>query len=273
MLRNTTKVGTEVAADKQTVQPQSSPDHAQSSAQSSPDHAQSSQVTDSRQSDGKTGSLPTLQNLPPVEYFVAPPSDDPVERLAYCTTEIQGAERKTELATERVTQQYLLWVGEPYRIVRDEELYRLAGYSTFDAWGRALNGRSGDYMNKIIRIAPVVHALASLTRRQLKEQPLRPLVAVQRDHGDDAVRECWLEAAAARDLTERGLRAAAVRKGYTVAADQDADPDTVAELPPAVEASRFLHLGKLRRLADDDPAQALNLCRQLQSDLALLEQD
>ncbi|MFE2972194.1 hypothetical protein ACFXKC_53325 [Streptomyces sp. NPDC059340] len=176
-------------------------------------------------------------------------------------------------ATERITQQYLLWGGEPYRIVRDEEPFRLESYPTFDAWGRALNGRSGDCMNKIVRIAPVVRALASVTRRQLKEQPLRPLVAVQRDHGDEAVRECWLAAGAAGDLTERGMRAAAVRCGYTVPVEAAPEPAAIPPQRPQMEPSHILHLGKLRRLVADDPGQALELCRQLQGELARLEQD
>ncbi|MFJ1561292.1 hypothetical protein [Streptomyces mirabilis] len=264
-LRNATKVGTELDPGRQTVQPQSSAP----AAQSSPDHAQSSQVTASRQNDGKTNSLPSL---PPVTLFPPPESSDPAERLAHCTEAIRRADRQTELATERITQQYLLWVGEPYRIVRDEELFRLEGYPTFDAWGRALNGRSGDYMNKVVRIAPVVRALSSVTRRQLKEQPLRPLVAVQRDHGDEAVRECWLAAGAAGDLTERGLRAAAVRCGYTLPVEAAPEPAVIPQ-QQQLEPSHILHLAKLRRLAADDPGQALELCRQLQGELARLEQD
>ncbi|MFD7498718.1 hypothetical protein ACFV8T_41615 [Streptomyces sp. NPDC059832] len=129
-----TKTGTSVEPAKLTVQPQA--------------RSGSSQVTDFRQSDEKTHGLP---GLPAVSMFVAPHTADPVERLPYCEGAILDADRQTELATERINQQYLLWVGEPYRIVRDEELFRLTGYDTFDAWGRALNGHSGDYMNKVMR--------------------------------------------------------------------------------------------------------------------------
>ncbi|MFE3152794.1 hypothetical protein ACFXJ6_40175 [Streptomyces sp. NPDC059218] len=201
--------------------------------------------------------------------FVAPRTADPVERLSYCESAILSADRQTELATERITQQYLLWVGEPYRIVRDEELFRLAGYETYDDWGRALNGHSGDYMNKVIRIGPVVRALAQVTRRQLKEQPLRPLVSVQRDHGDDAARECWKAAEAAGDLTERGLRDAAVRCGYKV----NLEPATgrIVSAPRPLEPASVLNLGKLKRLAAADPARALALCQELRAELDALE--
>lgn len=249
-----TKTGTSVEPAKRTVQ--------------APTRSGSSQANDFRQVDEKTNGLPSL---PAVSVFVAPRSDDPVERLSYCEGAILDADRQTELATERITQQYLLWVGEPYRIVRDEELFRPAGFETFDAWGRALDGHSGDYMNKVIRIAPVVRALAPVTRRQLKERPLRPLVSVQRDHGDDAARECWTTAEAAGDLTERGLLAASIECGYKVnlepAAEQPAPP------PRPLEPSSVLNLGKLKRLATAEPARALALCQTLRAELDRLEHE
>nr|BAP15799.1 hypothetical protein [Streptomyces rochei] len=261
-------VGTEVEPPRQTVRPQSSVPSPQSSAET----AESSQVPESRQGDEKTNSLPgAAPGLPPVTLFSPPKSSNPAERLTYCTGAIQEADRRTELATEQITQQYLLWVGEPYRIVRDEELYRVAGYSSFDDWGRALNGRSGDYMNKIIRVAPVVRALSHITRRQLKEQPLRPLIAVQRERGDEAVRRCWRKAEASGDLTERGLRAAAVACGYAIAPEPQ--PLRPAKTPAALQPSDILRLTKLQQLAGTDPQRALALCRQVQNDLARLEQD
>ncbi|MEU0670920.1 hypothetical protein ABZ506_33800 [Streptomyces lavendulocolor] len=256
-----TRIGDEVEPDKRTVQPPSS-----GSAETiSP----SSQVSGSRQIDEKTGRLPSPPPEGEVTFFVAPGSDDPAERLAYCEGAILHAERQTELATERITQQYLLWVGEPYRIVREEELYRLSGYATFDAWGRALYGRSGDYMNKVIRVGPVVRALAPITRRQLKEDPLRPLVSVQRRHGDEAVRECWRDAEEAGDLTKRGLLAAAIRRGYKV---DHLEPAEVPPQRPRLEPAQ-LSVSKLKRLGATDPQQALALCRKMREELAALERD
>lgn len=253
-----TKAGTDVEPSKRTIQPR------QPSGPSQP-----SQTTRSRQREGETGRLPN--QLPPgMTVFIPPASADPAERLSHCEGAILEADRQTELATERITQQYLLWVGEPYRIVRDEELFLLAGYPTFDAWGKALNGRSGDYMNKVIRVGPVVHALAPITRRQLKEDPLRPLVSVQRDHGDEAVRECWKAAEAAGELTKRGLLAAAIKCGYRVTLEP-AKPATPTR--PRLEPSSVLNVGKLRRLGATDPTQALALCRTLREDLDRLERD
>ncbi|MET9957100.1 hypothetical protein ABZ135_36870 [Streptomyces sp. NPDC006339] len=236
-------VGNEVEPEKRTVQAQLSP-------------------PPSRQVDEKTNSLPA------VSHFTPPATTDPDERLAYCEGAILHAERETELATERITQQYLLWVGEPYRIVRDEDLYRRAGYQTFDAWGRALNGRSGDYMNKIIRISPVVQALSTITRRQLKEQPLRPLISVQREHGDEAVRMCWRKAEAAGDLTERGLRHAAVALRYKAGPPEPASPDAA---PQALTSSALLNLPRLKRLAATDPVKALALCQSVREELDAFE--
>lgn len=261
-LRAVTHVGTEVEPNRQPVQ---------LPAASRAPREQSPHATASRQDDARTHS-PRHAALPPVTTFVPPATTDPAERLSYCQSAILDADRRTELATERVAQQYLLWVGEPYRIVREEKLYLPAGYDTFDAWGRDLDGHGSSYMNRVITIGPVVRALAPITRRQLREQPLRPLVAVQRDHGDDAVRECWQTAARSGDLTGRGLLAAAIECGYKVALSSTGQA-TDAPPPPALEPAGVLHLAKLKRLAAADPAQALALCRTLQADLAHLERD
>ncbi|MFE4660924.1 hypothetical protein ACFRFJ_30060 [Streptomyces hydrogenans] len=247
-------VGTEVDPEQQTVR--SSP-----GAEAPQPEAEAPQPDNSRQVDENTNSLPTV--------FVPPSATDPAERLAYCEGAILHADRETDLATERITQQYLLWVGEPYRIVRDEELFRKAGYPTFDAWGRALNGHGGDYMGKVIRIAPVVRALSSVTRRQLKEQPLRPLVSVQREHGDEAVRECWRRAEASGNLTERGLRHAAVALGYKIAPEPAASVPTPRPLTP----STLLNVGRIKRLVSSDPAQARTLLQGLRHEIDALERD
>ncbi|MFE2015657.1 hypothetical protein [Streptomyces sp. NPDC059491] len=218
-------------------------------------------VQPSRRVDEKTNSLPE------VSVFVAPATTDPAERLAYCEGAILHADRETEAATERITQQYLLWVGEPYRLVRDEDLYQQAGYDTFDAWGRALNGHGGDYMNKVIRIGPVVRALSLITRRQLKEQPLRPLVSVHREHGEEAVRECWRTAEAAGDLTERGLRHAAVSLGYKTA------PEAATPAPRKPVIPSMPSLAGLKHLASTNPSEARALCQSLRNELDAIERD
>ncbi|MGW5531717.1 hypothetical protein [Streptomyces xanthochromogenes] len=258
------KVGDEVEPGKQTVQRQSSPSN-------TPSIPEEPQTTGSRQIDERTNSPRIGAQLAPITVFVPPSSTDRAERLSHCVSAIREADRATELATERITQQYLIWVGEPYEIIREEKLYLLDGYDTFDAWGRALNGHGSSYMNRVIRVGPVVRALASITRRQLKEEPLRPLVSVQRDHGDDAVRECWKAAEKAGDLTGRGLLAAAIKCGYKVNLEPVEERTETA--PQALEPSKILNVGKLKRLGATDPAQALALCRELQENLATLEKE
>lgn len=225
-----TAVGTAVAADKQTVQPQARRD---AGAQ--------------------------------IPVFRAPTSQDPAERLEHCQGAITYADTWAQTATERIQQQYLLMVSGAYELVREERLWEGSGMPSFDAWGKALNGHGADYMNKVIRIGPVVRALASVTQRQLQEKPLRPLVSVQRDHGDDATRACWKEAEQSGDLTYQGFLKAAVKLGYKV--EVESEPRSpAAEIDPA-----RLNLTALRRLSISNPGRAFEACEELLGELAALK--
>ncbi|MET7931024.1 hypothetical protein ABZT43_45655 [Streptomyces sp. NPDC005349] len=132
-----------------------------------------------------------------------------------------------------IERQWILWVGEPLRIVRDEELWRLDSYVTFDAWCRAHYGYSADLANKQIRAKPIVEILAPHVRRQIKEHTIRPLRAVLDRFGPDKVLDVWRRAEQNGDLTEAGLKAAIVSLslGGALRADNDAAP---ASRKPAV---------------------------------------
>ncbi|MGW7440884.1 hypothetical protein [Streptomyces sp. NPDC054849] len=223
-----TAVGTGVAPEKQTVQPQ------------------------------RQAAEPEL----PV--FRAPESQDRAERLAHCQGAITYADAWAQAATEGIQQQYLLMTSGAYELVREERLWEDSGMASFDAWGKALNGHGADYMNKVIRIGPVVRALAPVTKRQLQEKPLRPLVSVQRDHGDDATRACWKEAERIGDLTSQGFLKAAVKLGFKV------EVEAPQRTPAAVIDPAKLSLTALRRLSNSDPSRAIEACREMMEELTAL---
>lgn len=209
------------------------------------------------------------QNVPAPQLpiFRTPESQDRAERLAHCQGAITYADAWAQKATEEIQQQYLLMVSGAYELVRTEELWRVEGFESFDAWGRALNGHGSDYMNKVIRIGPVVRTLASVTKRQLQEKPLRPLVSVQRDHGDDAVRACWAEAEKEGDLTHQGFMKVAVKLGYKVEAESDPRPPAAA-----IDPAR-LSLSALRRLSTKHPDRAFAACNELMNELTALRSE
>lgn len=223
-----TAVGTGVAPEKQTVQPQ------------------------------RQAAEPEL----PI--FRAPESRDRAERLAHCQGAITYADAWAQAATEGIQQQYLLMTSGAYELVREERLWADSGMASFDAWGKALNGHGADYMNKVIRIGPVVRALASVTKRQLQEKPLRPLVSVQRDHGDEATRACWKEAERLGDLTAQGFLKAAVTLGFKV------EVEAPQRTPAAVIDPAKLSLTALRRLSNSDPSRAIEACRKMMEELTAL---
>ncbi|MFI1452134.1 hypothetical protein [Streptomyces virginiae] len=224
-----TAVGTGVAPEKQTVQPQ------------------------------------RRETEPEIPVFRAPASQDRAERLAHCQGAITFADAWAQAATEGIQQQYLLMTSGAYELVREERLWEDSGMASFDAWGKALNGHGADYMNKVIRIGPVVRALAPVTKRQLQEKPLRPLVSVQRDHGDEATRACWKEAEKAGELTYQGFLKAAVKLGYKVEVESDPRPPAAA-IDPAK-----LSLTALRRLGASDPDRAFEACGELMRELTALK--
>ncbi|MFE2553623.1 hypothetical protein ACFXGI_34585 [Streptomyces sp. NPDC059355] len=224
-----TAVGTGVAPEKQTVQPQV-----------------------------------RREAEPQIPVFRMPASQDRAERLAHCQGAITCADAWAQTATEAIQQQYLLMVSGAYELVREERLWEDSGLGSFDAWGKALNGHGADYMNKVIRIGPVVRALAPVTKRQLQEKPLRPLVSVQRDHGDDATRACWVAAEEAGDLTYQGFLKAAVMLGFKVEVESQPRPSAAA-----IDPAR-LSLAALRRLSTSDPDRALEACSELMRELTAL---
>ncbi|MFE2246653.1 hypothetical protein [Streptomyces lavendulae] len=225
-----TAVGTGVAPEKQTVQPQV-----------------------------------RREGEPLLPVFRMPASQDRAERLAHCQGAITCADEWTQRATEGIQQQYLLMVSGAYELVREERLWEDSGLASFDAWGKALNGHGADYMNKVIRIGPVVRALAPMTKRQLQEKPLRPLVSVQRDHGDDATRACWQEAEAAGELTYQGFMKAALKLGFKVEVESQPRPPAAA-----IDPAR-LSLTALRRLSTSDPDRAFEACSELMRELTTLQ--
>ncbi|MBC9730244.1 hypothetical protein [Streptomyces sp. TRM68367] len=201
MMANT-KTGNELPPDKRTEQ-QATPKTEDDSS--------------SRHRDQKTNRLPARPRLPQVSDahsdFRPPQSSDPRERLTYCVDALRYANNQIEQALVWIERQWILWVAEPLRIVRDEELWRLDGYPTFDAWCQAHYGYSGDLANKQIRAKPIVEILAPYVRKQIKEYTIRPLRGVFDKHGPEKVLEVWHRAEQNGDLTEAGLKAAIVSLG------------------------------------------------------------
>lgn len=96
---------------------------------------------------------------------------------------------------------------------------------------------------------------------------LRPLVSVQRAHGDDATRACWKEAEQVGDLTYQGFMKAAVKLGYKV------EVETAPQTPTAAIDPAKLSLSALRRLSANDPDRAFEACDELMRELTALRNE
>lgn len=127
---------------------------------------------------------------------------------------------RTLTECEAVIEKSLLDTGEALTEIRDNRLYRDAGYSDFDIYCRERWGWSANYVHKQIAAAPVVRALQECTIVQsdnatiTKESQARELVALFNEEGIEAVAEVVASVAATDKVTAANLAAAVqARKG------------------------------------------------------------
>lgn len=146
---------------------------------------------------------------------------------------------------QRAKQQKIIVQGRTFQAMKKEELWKVLGLPHFDALVQAQFGFGKNYANKIIRAAPVVTALETLTSEELAEKHLRPLCGVLETHGADAVREVWTEAAR-KKITEKSLQDAAVFLGYAEPVERPAkvvgqrSANGGGELPQTTEAKNAI---------------------------------
>ena len=152
----------------------------------------------------------------PIPEYRPPQSDDPRERLNHYLRGIGQVEYAAKSNEQRVQQQRLLVLGEYIQAMKEERAWEAGGYNTLGDLLFEHFGIRKDYANKVVRAVPVVRALEQVTTMDLKERQLRVLVPVQANHGDDAVRKVWEEAARRGKLTEKTLEQAARFLGYGV---------------------------------------------------------
>lgn len=175
------------------------------------------------------------------------------EQLLHYARTITASERAAEAAAELVERHRILATGGSLEQIRENELWRERGYTSFDGCVQDLWGFSGDYANKMIRGLPVVRALGELaSSTQLKERQLRALVGVWQTHGEKAVREVWEEAVRLGRTSGAGLEEAAKALGYGPAVEIPATVVNSKGSIPAPSAPQFDHRAEAMRLLNFD---------------------
>ncbi|WP_435606581.1 hypothetical protein [Streptomyces ardesiacus] len=203
----------------------------------------------------------------PMPQFTQPDSDDPAERLEFYSRGILAVQYAARANHERAEQQKLIGLGLRLQAMKDEELHKTAGFSTFGEMTDARFQIKKHQANNILRVMPVAQALEDITTQELKERPLRVLVPVLETHGKDAVRETWLEAARHGNVTDTALKQAANFLGYAPPKELPAAPAQKQEKPPAAaQVSESLRaVERIRELAERDPTRARREAEELES--------
>lgn len=203
----------------------------------------------------------------PMPEFTQPDSDDPAERLEFYSRGILAVQYAARANHERAEQQKLIGLGLRLQAMKDEELHKTAGFSTFGEMTDARFQIKKHQANNILRVMPVAQALEDITTQELKERPLRVLVPVLETHGAEAVRETWLEAARHGNVTDTALKQAANFLGYAPPKELPAAPVQKQEKPPAAaQVSESLRaVERIRELAERDPTRARREAEELES--------
>ena len=137
--------------------------------------------------------------------FAEPDSQDPGERLEFYSRGIFAVQYAARANHERAEQQKLIGLGLRLRAMKEEELHKVAGFETFGDLTDDRFGIKKHQANNIIRVLGVAQALEHITTQELKERPLRVLVPILDTHGEEAVRETWVEAARHGNVTDKAL--------------------------------------------------------------------
>lgn len=202
----------------------------------------------------------------PMPEFTEPDSVDPATRLEFYSRGILAVQYAARSNHERAEQQKLIGLGLRLRAVKEEELHKVDGFETFGDLTEARFDIKKHQANNIIRATPVAQALQDITTQELKERPLRVLVPVLETHGEDAVRETWLEAARHGNVTDKSLREAANFLGYAPPKELPAVSQETKPAGAVVRASEALKaVERIRALAERDPARARHEAEQLES--------
>ncbi|MFD5065191.1 hypothetical protein [Streptomyces sp. NPDC058394] len=197
--------------------------------------------------------------------FTEPDTTDPAARLEHYSRGIFAAQYAARANHERAEQQKLIGLGLRLQAIKDEELHKYAGFDTFGALVESRFGFRKHQANNILRVLGVVQALEAETTQELKERPLRILVPILQDHGDDAVRATWQEASRHGNVTETSLREAANFLGY--APPRELQPDTPKPLQkkaPELLRESTAAVERLRSMAEKDRDRARREAEELQ---------
>ncbi|MEV4180705.1 hypothetical protein AB0J28_04570 [Streptosporangium canum] len=173
-----------------------------------------------------------------------------------------------------ITTQWLLGVGRALAAIRDHELFKEKGYTSFTAYLRTEHPWHPSYVSRVIANIPVVEALERHgADRDLNEGQATAIRPVWEQHGEEALFEVWDATTGKRSAT--ALARVARAKGYLDPVDEQAQARSalsgLAQFKPVLKA--LSDLRALRQAAFESPEGARELAATLRTALAELEAD
>lgn len=202
----------------------------------------------------------------PMPEFTQPDMEDPADRLEFYSRGILAVQYAARANHERADQQRLIGLGLRLKAMKEEDLHRVAGFDTFGDLTESRFGIKKHQANNIIRVTPVAQALEDITTQELRERPLRVLVPILETHGEEPVRETWMEAARHGSVSDKALREAANFLGYAPPKELPASEETKAQERASPGPSESLRaVERIRTLAQKDPVQARREAEALES--------
>jgi hypothetical protein len=163
----------------------------------------------------------------------------------------------------RVTTQYLIGVGRALAAIRDHQLYKQRGYTSFGDYLAAEQPWKPPYVSRIISALPVVEALARHgAERDVNEAQATALRPVLETHGEDALFEVW-DATVGKRSAAALVRVARAR-GYLPPVDDTDQPAQPAALARVSAALRQMSLPLMRSIALQYPEVAADVADRLE---------
>ncbi|SEU46875.1 hypothetical protein [Nonomuraea wenchangensis] len=218
-----------------------------------------------------------LADIPDAPDFT-PAADgaDPEAAFAHYDSTISRARAKVEKVLTKAERYWRLTAGPALKEIRDNQLYKAAGFATFERYVDERWDMSRPRAYQLIDSVRAMQALEGVTDEVPNERQLRALLPVVDQHGTEAAGQVWKLAEERGRTSGAGLDAAARDLGFLPAleaAKQDG-PKPEVVWPRYEPVFRALgDLRGLRRVAVETPDRARELAARLRQAAEELEAD
>ncbi|MEV4079171.1 hypothetical protein AB0J43_02610 [Nonomuraea fuscirosea] len=218
-----------------------------------------------------------LADIPDRPDFAPAAEDaDPETAFAHYEATISRARAKVAKVLTKAERYWRLTAGPALKEIRDNQLYKAAGFGTFERYVDERWDMSRPRAYQLIDSVRAMQALEDVTDEVPNERQLRAILPVVDDHGKEAAGRVWALAEERGRTSGAGLEQAARDLGFRPAleAPTKEEPKVEAVWPRYEPMFRALgDLRGLRRVATETPERARELAARLRQAAEELEAD